>query len=108
MSKKNRTATASKISSKRVSRSAATGRFVHKSTALTRPASQHVVYTENGWSVRKSNASRAGRVFDTQKEAVGYAKDVAQREGADLYIHRADGTIREKDSYGSQPSSRKH
>lgn len=67
--------------------------------------SQHVVPSPNGgWSVRKTGASRASKVFDTQSEAVGYGKALAKKEKSELYIHRRDGTIRQRDSYGSDPA----
>jgi hypothetical protein len=64
--------------------------------------SQHVVpRTDGGWAVRKSGAARASKVFTNQREAVRYAKDVAQKEGGEMYIHRFDGTIRDRSSYGN-------
>jgi hypothetical protein len=66
--------------------------------------SQHVVpRTEGGWAVRKTGAARASKVFANQQEAVKYAKEVAQKEGGAMYIHRSDGTIRDRSSYGNEP-----
>ncbi|MFA7240960.1 MAG: DUF2188 domain-containing protein [Sulfuricellaceae bacterium] len=66
--------------------------------------SQHVVPSSNGgWSVRKTGASRASRVFDTQIDAIGYARLRAKEEKSELYIHRRDGTILGRDSYGNDP-----
>ena len=66
--------------------------------------SQHVVANKSGgWVVRRSGASRASRVFETRGDAVSYARYLAQREGSELYVHAHDGTIRERDSYGSDP-----
>ena len=66
--------------------------------------SQHVVRNpKGGWSVLQSGAARASRTFKAFADAVSYGRDVARRERADLYIHRNDGTIREKDSYTSKP-----
>jgi hypothetical protein len=67
-------------------------------------SSQHVVPNlRGGWSVRRSGAVRASRLFDTQEQAVEYARTVAKKERAELYIHRRDGTISRKDSYGADP-----
>ncbi len=67
-------------------------------------SSQHVVpKSEGGWSVRKTGAVRATRTFETQKEAVAYAKDLARKQNVEVYIHGKDGTIRSRDSYGSDP-----
>lgn len=66
--------------------------------------SQHVVpKTEGGWSVRKTGASKATRTFDTQKEALNYARDLARKQSGEVYIHGKDGTVRSRDSYGSDP-----
>lgn len=69
-----------------------------------RKVSRHVVPNpKGGWSVRHSGADRAGRVFDTQEAAVKYGRRVAKDERTELYVHRKDGTIRTKDSYGNDP-----
>jgi hypothetical protein len=52
--------------------------------------SQHVVPNSKGeWVVRRSGSARATRVFETRHGAVKYAKRLAQKSGAELYIHRA-------------------
>ena len=67
--------------------------------------SRHVAPgVRGGWSVRKGGASRASRVFGTQEEAIVYARQLARREKAELYIHGRDGTIREKRSYADDPT----
>jgi uncharacterized protein YdaT len=65
---------------------------------------QHVIpSTKGGWAVRRSGADRASRVFDTQKEAVTHGRDLARKQGGELYVHGKDGTIREKSSFGKDP-----
>ena len=62
---------------------------------------QHVIYhPDGGWSVKKGGAVRATRRFKTRKEAISYAVKVSRKQGAELYIHRADGLVGEKYSYG--------
>jgi hypothetical protein len=59
--------------------------------------SRHVAPTlDNRWSVRRSGASRASRIFDKKAEAVAYAKTQALREHTDLYIHGKDGMVIDK------------
>jgi len=66
--------------------------------------SQHVVSnSRGGWDVKKSGAERASRHFNTQAEAVDWARTVAQKQKSELYIHGKDGRIREKSSYGKDP-----
>jgi uncharacterized protein YdaT len=68
---------------------------------------QHVVPNGDKWSVRKAGASRASAVFDTQKEAIERARDIAENQRTELYIHGRDGRIRERNSFISERSPRK-
>ena len=61
---------------------------------------QHVVPRDGKWAVRRAGADRATRRFDTQNEAIKAARDIARRQGTELYIHGKDGRIRKRDSYG--------
>ena len=64
---------------------------------------QHVVPNGKKWSVLRSEASRASRVFPTQQEAIDDAKKKAKKHGTELFIHGRDGRIRERNSYGKDP-----
>jgi hypothetical protein len=64
-------------------------------------AGQHVVPSGDKWSVRKAGASRASGTFRTQEEAIARAKDIAQHQKTDLFVHGKDGRIRERSSYSS-------
>jgi len=67
--------------------------------------SQHVVSnsSKGGWDVKKSGSDRASKHFDTQKEAIDWAKSRAKNQKTELYVHGKDGKIREKNSYGNDP-----
>ncbi|MGI9174748.1 MAG: DUF2188 domain-containing protein [Rhodothermales bacterium] len=65
---------------------------------------QHVVRSPDGWSVKKGGAKRASKTFKTQQEAISYGKKISKNQGAELYIHRKDGMIRKKSSYGKDPN----
>lgn len=63
-------------------------------------------HTQDGkWQVRRDRATRASRVFDTQAEAEQFGRKVAKRERVEFVLAGRDGAIREKDSYGNDPSS---
>lgn len=64
-------------------------------------SNQHVVPRNGGWAVRKQGSPRVTRVFDTQSEAVGFARRVARKSSGDVFIHRADGTVRDRESFGA-------
>jgi hemerythrin superfamily protein len=59
---------------------------------------------DDAWQVRRENASRASRVFDSQSEAEQFGRKVAKREKTELVVAGRDGSIREKRSYGNDPS----
>lgn len=66
--------------------------------------SVHVVTNPGGgWAVRKSGAIRASKTFETQAAAITYGKDVAKKATGELFIHRPNGLIRERNSYGNDP-----
>lgn len=65
---------------------------------------QHVVPSSNGgWSVRSTGAARATKTFPTQNAAIRLGRALARKDGSELYIHRSDGTIRDRSSYGRDP-----
>lgn len=70
---------------------------------MSRNAHHVVPNPRRGWTVKKSGAVRATRVFDTQDQAITYARDLSRAAGSELYVHHRDGTIRSKDSYGTDP-----
>lgn len=64
----------------------------------------HVVPHDDGWATKKEGATRAGRVTDTQQEAIEKAREQAKRENVEVVIHRRDGSIRDSDSFGNDPN----
>ena len=72
-----------------------------------RAKGQHVVPSGRKWSVRKAGSSRATKTFATQKEAIEKGREIARHQGTELYIHGRDGRIRERDSYGNDPTHRR-
>jgi hypothetical protein len=67
-----------------------------------RPA-VHVTSTGAGWKVKSAGAERAARITATQAEAVQVGRRIAANRGSELVIHRTDGKIRSKDSFGNDP-----
>lgn len=66
--------------------------------------SKHVVPSPSGgWAVKNTGAVRASRTFETQEEAIKYARTVAKQSATELYVHGRDGSIRNKDSYSNDP-----
>lgn len=64
---------------------------------------QHVVPRQNGWAVIGEGNKKASSVHETQKEAIDKARGAAKEQGTELLVHRKDGRIRARDSYGNDP-----
>lgn len=64
---------------------------------------QHVVPHENKWAVKGEGNEKYTSFHDTQKEAIEKAREIAINQESEVVIHRPDGTIRDKDSYGNDP-----
>lgn len=68
----------------------------------------HVVPSSSGWAVKKSGASRASRVFATKDKAVDYGIELSKSEKTELYIHKQNGMIQNKNSFGNYPCTPKN
>nr|WP_316622231.1 DUF2188 domain-containing protein [uncultured Ruminococcus sp.] len=66
-------------------------------------SNQHVVPNGNNWQVKAEKATRATKNFNTQREAINYAKGIAIKQNSEVVIHDRRGRIRDKDSYGNDP-----
>lgn len=64
---------------------------------------QHVVPRDGRWAVRKGGAERVTRRYDTQREAVDAAREIARKHRTEVFVHGRDGRIRERNSYGNDP-----
>jgi uncharacterized protein YdaT len=62
---------------------------------------QHVVPHEGSWAVRGANNSKVTKIFDTQREAIEMAREIAINQQSEVVIHRPNGQIRDKNSYGN-------
>lgn len=71
---------------------------------MSKGRNQHVVPHTKGWAVRGAGSERATKVLDSQREAINLARDIAQKQRTEMLIHRENGRIRERNSYGNDPS----
>lgn len=72
---------------------------------------QHVVPSGKDWAVKGVGNERKTAIVDTQAEAIKIAREIAINQKSEVVIHRPDGTIRDKDSYGNDtnpPKDKKH
>lgn len=56
------------------------------------------------WSVTKKGVPLAS--FYTKANAITFARMLARTNKAELFIHKGDGQIQSRDSYGHDPESR--
>ncbi|MGE0095131.1 MAG: DUF2188 domain-containing protein [Alphaproteobacteria bacterium] len=64
---------------------------------------QHVVPHVEGWAVKSEGSQRASSLHRTQQQAIEQAREVAQNQKSELFVHGKDGRIRERDSFGNDP-----
>ena len=65
---------------------------------------QHVVPHGNDWAVKGAGNGKATYITDTQSEAIELARDIAQNQNSELFIHNRHGQIRERNTYGDDPN----
>ncbi len=66
----------------------------------------HVIsWLDGTWSVSRSGAKRATSVHSSHREAVEKARKLAEKDltGGTVVIHRVDGTVRRRTTYGKDP-----
>ncbi len=62
---------------------------------------QHVVPHGNQWAVKGEKNEKATKVVNTQSAAISIAREIAINQKSELVIHRPNGQIRDKDSFGN-------
>lgn len=63
----------------------------------------HVVPHENGWAVKKNNASKSSACTSTKSDAVIKAKELSKNSGSEMVVHGKNGKIQYSNSYGKDP-----
>ena len=67
-----------------------------------------LVFPSRGrWKVKTYGASRAAKRFDSQTDAISWAKSKCKRKGLDLFVHNRDGSVRYMHSYKKHSSESK-
>lgn len=84
--------------------------YTHLSTSTQLVMSKkniHVVPNGSTWAVRTEGNQRATTLASTQTAAIAAARDIAIQRLGEVFIHRPDGRIRDRNSYGGDPKSSK-
>ena len=76
-----------------------------KGKEITMPhKSIHVVPNpKGGWDIKKGGVERRSGHEETKKDAVGRARELSRKQGAELVIHNKNGKIAIKNSHGNDP-----
>lgn len=70
---------------------------------MARPRNIHVVPDDGEWAIKREGNAAPLAHFPTQSAAIRAGRSLAQEDRTDLVIHRPDGRIRDRDSYGNDP-----
>lgn len=63
----------------------------------------HTVPAEDGWANRREGGKRASSIHATKAEAQAAGREAAKKDGVEHLIHKKDGTIGDRNSYGNDP-----
>ncbi len=63
----------------------------------------HTVPTEDGWANRREGGDRASSTHPTKAEAEAGGRSAAKKDRVEHLVHKKDGTIGHRNSYGNDP-----
>lgn len=65
---------------------------------------QHVTpHPQGGWQVKGAGNTKATARTTTQAQSQQIARGIARNQHSEVLVHRPNGQIRAKDSYGNDP-----
>ncbi len=64
---------------------------------------QHVVPHGKEWAVKGAGNTKATSIHETQKSVIDAGRKISRSQESELFIHRKNGQIRDRDSYGNDP-----
>ena len=74
-----------------------------KGQAMSKKPPVHTVPHEGEWANRREGSERVSKKYATKKEAEEAGRTIARREGTEHLIHKKDGKIGQRNSYGNDP-----
>ena len=72
----------------------------------TKKPAVHTVHHGRGWANRREGSDRVSKIYATKAEAQAAGRRTAMRDKVEHYIHKMDGKIGERNSYGNDPRGR--
>jgi uncharacterized protein YoaH (UPF0181 family) len=78
---------------------------VHKSNKVIKMTTNnvHTVKHPDGWANVRPHSERASSVHSTQQQAIERGRELAQKSNGEHLIHRVNGQIRARNTYGTDP-----
>jgi hypothetical protein len=68
----------------------------------------HTIFAEGRWqNTFEGETSQVYELYDTKADAVAAGRAEAQRRKTEHLIHRKDGSVEERNSYGNDPRHRR-
>lgn len=64
----------------------------------------HIVPHEGKWAIKRPNTKKVSKKFKTKKEAEDAGRKQAKKDKSELVIHKKNGKISDKDSFGNDPN----
>ncbi|MGI8702692.1 MAG: DUF2188 domain-containing protein [Nocardioidaceae bacterium] len=74
-----------------------------KGNVMAEKKNVHTVPTNDGWANRREGGKSASSTHDTKAEAQAAGRAAAKKDGVEHLIHKKDGTIGDRNSYGADP-----
>ena len=63
----------------------------------------HTIHRDGKWFNEIEGNQRASNSADTKSEAQAKGREMAQQRKVEHHVHKLDGTIGERNSYGNDP-----
>jgi hypothetical protein len=76
---------------------------VHWTENIMKKPNIHIVPSGDAWAVKKEGQAKPVAETRTQAEATRIGREIARESEVEILIHRPNGQIRDRDSYGNDP-----
>lgn len=70
---------------------------------MAKKANVHTVPHGDGWANEREGSKRVSNTAPTKKDAQATGREMAKKDGVEHLVHKKDGTIGERNSYGNDP-----
>lgn len=58
---------------------------------------------KGGWAIKKSGSPSLSKSSEKKSQAIEYGRQLSKKEHSELFFHRKDGTIQNRNSHGIDP-----